>query len=715
MKNILLKRINVMEENLHDYTYIHSDRQFDEFVSKLMKKNSMKIFSISVTYNMVKKKFISDITAESITNSRTQFDPHTTNAFVRNGNKLKIVKNFSREYISINLDDEAARRIGDIAFDSTLVIATNSKGWAEAYIEIQNALGISYFDLANSVYVNELPVNAEIRKYKFVPATASAKRNKSGIFEDITSMDTRFDNFNKATLGALDVIKNNVAKAMAEVNTPYDVKEVTKNLQKQIGYVGNASTGSINTGAVKGFYRYKDKWLNRTDEYFLTDDYLKATESLIAGLAKHDEKVVKEAMANMEAIKNSKAKLEKQSTQDGQMYVNGLELAVMLFEKFHVIINPKVLIGRMLQLRPGTIKASAVIVSPKVFNAIVEGSRLLAKEYNTSVEPVGDVDHALFIADKNCVKLEFKFPELMTMELLAFNKCSQSDASKQMYKNIMYAAQKQGKYDKIIALMEEVQELTLDTKLSSSIDANAPSRLVTTDEVINAIDTGYFTNVMSGIGAGFMKESKVFMESAWKQTINSLVDDIDRMHDNLKVESRRLSSDPTFIITGGNINGILKLGQSFINSRKVGKNIMFKYPVAGLEEQYANENVSIKQIKKTIYNLLKSKKITKTMADGVVDFYGSLKPSVMVLPGIMYTAMACAGLDFDYDGAVSLIYTKRIDEKRERLEIALSEATDNRTKREIELKLVNIRFEEITNEFIDVLYNNGIRGVSIQI
>lgn len=715
MKNTLLNRINVMEANLHNYTYIHSDRQFDDYMSKLMKKKSMKVFSISVTYDIKGNRIVSDITAESITNSRTQFDPHVTDAFVRNGNKLKMVKNFSRKYVSINLDDEAARRIGDIAFDATLVMATNSKGWAVAYLEIQNALGVSYFDLANGTYVNELPVAAEIRKYKFVPATASAKRNKSGIFEDITSMDTRFDNFNKATLGALDIIKNNVTKAMAEVNTPDDVKNIMKDLQKQMGYVGNASTGSINAGAVKGFYRYKDKWLNETEEYFLTDEYLKATESLITGLSKHDEKVVKEAMANMEVIKNSKAKLEKQCTQDGQMYVNGLELAVMLFEMFHIIINPKVLIGRMLQLRPGTIKASAVIVSPKAFNAIVEGSRLLAKEHNTSVESVGDVDHALFIADKNCVKLEFEFPELMTMELLAFNKCSQSDASKQMYKNIMYAAQKQGKYDKIIALMEEVQELTIDTKLSSSIDANAQSRLVTPDEIINAIDTGYFTNVMSGIGAGFMKESKVFMESAWKQTINSLVNDIDRMHDNLKVESRRLSSDPTFIITGGNVNGILKLGQSFINSRKVNKNVMLKYPVAGLEEQYANENVPMKEIKKAVNSLLKAKKITKTMADGIVDFYGSLKSSVMVLPGIMYTAMACAGLDFDYDGAVSLIYTNGIDTKKQELETALSEATDDRTKREIELKLANVRFEEITNEFIDVLYNNGIRGVSIQI
>ena len=80
MKNTLLNRINVMEANLHNYTYIHSDIQFDEFISKLMKKNSMKTFSISVTYDKMKKRFISDITAESITNSRTQFDPHATDS-----------------------------------------------------------------------------------------------------------------------------------------------------------------------------------------------------------------------------------------------------------------------------------------------------------------------------------------------------------------------------------------------------------------------------------------------------------------------------------------------------------------------------------------------------------------------------------------------------------------------------------------------------------
>lgn len=700
LTRLLLNKIGLTEDQMKDYTCIYTDAQFEKLVSKgIMKKPQINVVAINIDYDKFNKRYVGTVQVAGMSTSRTIRYNCEDNVSVRNDividNKrsvrVKTVDRFSNEYITVKLSDEAATRTAKRVFENSIVVVRDvEKGLVKVFIKEEIFTGETMFvDIEGMKSYASLPSGNQyvINEYKLDPATASSNRNKSGIFENVTAIDQRFENFNNATLNGLDIARKEILDLLDKAETKKDVENIRKKAQKLLGYIGNASTGSVNLGVIKGYYRFEGKWQQDTSETFLRDEYIETTEKLVSALASKDDVGAQECLTELQSILKKAERHEKQSTQDGQMYVDGVEFAALIFETLGIIILPHVLIGRMLQLRPGTIKASAVIVSPYVFQAIVRGSKMLAENAKILVTPHGDTERALFIADKNCIKFEYDITQELTMELLAFNKCSVSNASKQVDKNIVYAAKKLGRLREALALLQEAQTITLDTQISEAVSMDRPARSITPDEVLTAMQTGFITNAMDATGPSFITQSKAFVDSKWKQTVSAAVDCIDRMKASLKLESRRLVSDPTFILTGGMISGILQLGQGFINSKKITKNIMFKYPIAGLEEQYPNMNVSIKEIKSIVVKLYKAGKIEEWMKDAIIEFYSSLKSSVMVLPALMFLAMACAGLDFDYDGCVILIYTEN----------------------------PSTRLEEITNIFVDMLYENGIRGVGIKI
>lgn len=698
-KNALLNKL-VMElglENLEGKELVLTDSQFDKrYLGLISKKAQVNALSVTIDYDIMSHSYVSRIEVSGLSESRTIQTGIHHNIKIRDKDRITHKNRFVWDSLSLKLTEQTAQRMGDIAFGGTIVTIYHPKtGWVTVYIKKELSDKTLYFNVEDGLDYREdqLPTGHDyvVREYKLDPVTASGSRNKSGVFRDVTITDNRFEVFNNATAGALRKLYDTFLEELNKVTNQEELDELKKTVKKAYGYLGNVSTGSKNLGLITAFHVYRGKWLNSTSESFLTKEFIKLMETLNKLIAsKADIESINAIKAKMDDLIARGERLDKAATQDGQMYVNALELAKLMYHSTGLIIDPEVLVGRMLQIRPASIKASAVVVNPFVYKGILDGSKALAEKFGTEVESYGDESSSLFIADMNCIKLDFEMvdmAEFITFELLAFNKTSEGDASKQIYKNVLYAAQKRGELSKFVGLVRELELLTIDEKMAKAIDTTKEAMMLSPTEILASMQSGFITNVVSSIAPGFARESKAMMESNWRQVINSIVNDIDRMHGAIKVESRRLSSDPTFIITGGKLEGILKLGQSFINDKSIAKSIMFKYPVAGLEEQYANENVSLATIIKTCKKFAKNGVITATECSVIIDFFAGLKRTVRVLPALMFLANACAGLDFDYDGECSII---RVANPK-------------------------TRAEEISNEFVDLLFDNGIRGVSINI
>lgn len=94
----------------------------------------------------------------------------------------------------------------------------------------------------------------------------------------------------------------------------------------------------------------------------------------------------------MNEIIDRKDTLDNVATQDGQMYVNVIEFAKLIFNSTGYFVYPEVLLGRMLQIRPATIKASAVVVNPFVYKMMIKGSIELAESLGTKVSQYGRIN-----------------------------------------------------------------------------------------------------------------------------------------------------------------------------------------------------------------------------------------------------------------------------------------------------------------------------------
>lgn len=672
-----------------------SDVVFENVVlPEIMGTNTCKATEFVITYNRSTKRFGIEATSVTMKDSRTIDVAARQDCDVLVGNEIKTVKDYTFSSISIKMCEDSTRLIGNEVFGSTIAVVNSENGYLRLFVERTNVFGSVYFDILTGSTMKELPAleGSIVRRYALDPVTASGSRNKSGTFRLKTNgSDTRFEVFNNATSGGMQIAKDKAEKLLANVTSQEELEGVRKQLKKDYGYLGNVGTGCVNLGLVTSYVVYEGKWLNNTPEFFSTEDYLDLLEELnrlkVMGA---NEEAINSVIEKMAKLQEEQSTLDDVSTQDGQAYVDAVELAIHIFEKTGYVVDPWVLIGRMLQFRPATIKASAIVVHPTVMDRLVEGTKALAADRGEEVNTHGKdkaTRRPLFIADRNCVKLDFDYETDVELSVLAFNKSSEGQASKQMYKNILMAAHNQNRYYEILDLIGELEYITVDNAIAEAIDTSRPAKMVTPTEILAAMKSGYNTNVVNAIAPKFARESKPHVQSTWKQSVDKVVNCIDRMHGALKVASRRLASDPTFIITGGKLNGILRLGYSFINDASIKKSVMFKYPVAGLEEQYPSLNVGKKQIIDAANKHYKKGTITLEECDAIILFFSSLKKTVRVLPALMFLANACAGLDFDYDGESSMIYT------------------ENPTTRE----------EEITNLFVDVLFENGIRGVSIRI
>ena len=632
---------------------IRTKEQFRALLDGMMKKDQIAIPSITV--DLVKGQFRCEFEITRTPISRIYVNDRTVERInVRNGSRIVTMENkFNWSFLSVAVTNESATSSEDI-FGNNIYLVHGTNGWVKIFSDL-GSNGVSFVDLENGTLTTTLPAG-EVHIYRGLAWTASNKRQKTMVFMEVTNEDTRFQVLDNATLGAMTDLYNQygLEKSM----------DVFMSLQKAGGYVGNVLTGSVDFGKVSGYVRYYAKWENNTNETFLTDEYNTARTNFMIALRSKDAEMIKDRKAKLDSVIASKKALEKVPTQDGQMYINAKKFAEMIERKFGIKVSPKALLGMMLQLRPGTIKASAVVVSEDVFEGIIEGTKAMAKARNQKLEIVGDENNLLYIADKNCIKLDYDMEREITMQVLAFAKCSEGKTSKQLAETILYAANELGENG--AQLMYDILKLSVDSKIAS-LTVDKKARLLTPEEIQKGLNSGYVNDIVMSIAPKFIEENKAFFNSTWRQAINSVTNMIDGLNGALTSHNRRLSSDPTFIFTGGKLESILNTGEVMINNRKINKVVMIKYPKMGLREFYFAKNVDLKTIRKRLQFHVKKGTITQVEADKVAKFYLELDSFVAVLPAKAVITYACAGLDFDYDGALFLEYTNNAKDEKDEL------------------------------------------------
>lgn len=648
---------------------INTKEQFRALLDGMMKKEQINIPAIEI--NSVKGKLVASFEVSATPLSRIYTKEEVVNSLIiRDGNRVKtITDKFSFGYLSVAVTNEAALFAENI-FGGTIYLVHASNGWVKIFADLRS--NGRYTDLETNKDVVTLPAG-EVYKFKGLAWTASNKRQKTMVFRNVTKSDDRFIRLDHATLGAMSMIRDAYGLDASKF----------MDLQKSGGYVGNVMTGSVNFGIVTGYVRYYAKWENDTNETFLTEAYDNARNKYMKALRSKNLDVIRKAKASLEEITKSKKKLEGINTQDGQMYINVRVFADLVKAKYGIDINQKALTGLMIQLRPGTIKASAIICSEEVFNAFVDGTVAMANARGQKIEFIGDKNNLLYIADKNAIKLDYDIEKQITMEVLAFAKCSSGKTSKQLAETVLYAANELGEDG--AQLLYDILKLSVDKK-AASLTVDKKARLLTPEEIESATKGGYINDVVVSIAPKFIEQNKAFFNSVWRQAINSVTNMIDGLNGTIKSHNRRLASDPAFILTGGKIQSVLNTGEVFINNRKVSKVVMIKYPKMGLREFYFANNVSLKDIIKRANYFVKNNMITKTEAELIIKFYRELDSFVAVLPAKSVIAYACAGLDFDYDGALFIEHTANPAEE----------------------------VEVLTNKMVDLLERTKMKAVVIQ-
>lgn len=633
--NIATGGVNMMNR------IIANKEQFRAILDGVMKKEQIIIPSITVDYTN-KVTCVFEVTGTPLSRVYTKNNV-VSNVTVRNKNRIKVINNkFNWDFLSVAVTNDATSMAENIFAGTVYLVHNEANGWVKVFSDL-GTNGKVFTDLETGKNATTLP-EGSIYKYRGLGWTASNKRQKTKVFKNITAVDDRFDILDNATLGGLTLIKD-----------AYGLEaENFEKIQKAGGYVGNVMTGSVNFGIVEGYVRYYAKWTNSTNETFLTEDYNNARTKYMTALKSKDVEAIKVAKIELDKVIASKKNLEKVATQDGQMYLNARVFANMIQNRFGYNINANVLLGMMIQLRPGTIKASAIIVSEEVFNSIVKGTKAIAAANNQRIETVGDVNNLLYIADANCIKLDYDMARQITMEVLAFAKCSAGKMSKQLGETVLYAANNLGENG--AQLIYDIVKLSADNKIAD-LTLDKKTKLLTPEEIERGINTGYVNDIVMSIAPKFIQQSKPLYNSVVRQAINSTTNLIDGISGDIKSHNRRLSSDPTFILTGGKVNNILNTGEVVINDRRIKKAVMIKYPKMGLREYYFAKNVTVKTIRQRINYFVKQGKITQDEANAVVNFYAQLDSFVAVLPAKSVITFACAGLDFDYDGALFIEYT----------------------------------------------------------
>lgn len=626
-----------------------------------------------------------DMTRYFVTTSLTNFSDNRYSRSMTDGretNRLFVLstgaveaKKFAKTFININLSSRLKKKAVSFLGSSIFIHYRRDK----SVMVYKKAVGSNpnqyyCFNYGKAVILKNSEIK-ELLRYDFMSMTASGTRSLSCPFILNSSLEYKYDLLNKSACGALAVMHRNALKALAKCKTNNDLAKLNTDLLKKYGYIANVSTQSVSFGKVPGYCLYNDKFENLTNETELHKNSIKDfNKYVIDFLSGNNEPLKQKLYDQLEA-----------ETADGKIWLNARVLADMLNEHMEANGSSKRfteadLIGLMLQCRPGAVKASADVVPESVFNKMLKGASQMAANNGKQLSFYGEKDNCLFLTDLNGLKLEQEksFNEEMSFEVLAQAKSSEGATSKQIIKNFLDAANDAGKYQETVSKIEE----SLKIQIGNEIEDILPSKylkdsIITKEDIVNNI-YDYNKDIINKAAKNARKYFKHIFRNAAEQSIDRIVDIIDRMAIDFNIRSFRLSSDPSFILSGGKVGSVLRQGECYINDKDVTDLAMFKYPVATSNEYYACRNVDISTIAARLNDL----DLDQEVKDAIVGYYKSLRRPVMVLPALMAHTYQCAGLDYDYDGSCCLVRVKNPENKLEENSNYFLDLLLNRVKKE---------------------------------
>ena len=644
----------------------------------LLKQDTRRALQIEV--NQKRRVYVSKYSFANVTRSAlVTFDDKYTkdNYTIVSGKSIKDTKNYTCQYVTVKTSTFAKEEFA-ILLNRRLYLITADKKQPICCIKEKDGYRcLNNNKLLISEEIKSLlkEYNTNIRIYTPLFTTPAGDKGCSITFKLFTpefrSEADLSNMYNVLLCGGFDEI---CEKANQMINKELSLDEIRKYILKAITRFSAKQAPSVSLGLVEGIALLNGEFVNFTQESFLTEKAYKLQKDLqknaLNGSYKTkdgEEKLLTEEKINFLVNKINDLvakKIDKLSakTQDGQAYIDSLEFAAMLYYKFGVIIPPILLEGRMIQIRPVSMKTSAIAISHNTFINMLN-------IYKDKIIFYGNKDHCLIFTDKNGMKLNLKQKMFKNVEfeVLADAKLSNGFTSKQILRIIFIATHKQYGDAGVKALIKvlsmygvECQAEYIERAFLGNLDDNNDLDRLSISSILNAKESGYYNNLILQINKAITLESKSFIKSTSNQIGHACIDNIDRCRLPLNAENRRMVADPTFIITGGRLNGILSIEDCFVSNPMRKTIAFFKYPIQGNEEYYIFENTSLKTIKKILNKHTKDNIITKEMADDIYNFYTNISDKVIVLPAFSHITFTCAGSDFDYDGSLTIYNVNKL-------------------------------------------------------
>ena len=696
-RNINLNDINRSLKELYDFCKITEEEVKDRNirvirtqeeldyllhnkVDGLLKQKTVRTLQINVKLEKrvysSKYSFV-NTTRSSIVNINDSYI--VSNYTIVDNKSIKDTRNFSTQYLELKTESFSKEEEAVLMNKVIILVSADKKQPISCIATSKNTF--------RSLNTNEIYTKDELKDlaksyntaFKFYTPlfTTPAGDKGSSILYKLLDNDCRTEEdlankYDKVLCGGLSIVceevNNMINNGIAEDTIKqYELKAITRFSAKQ--------APSTDLCDVNGMAVYDGTFVNITQESFLNPvayaEQKKLQKQVIDGFFVNkkgeqqvipDEKV--EFLVNaLNKVISTKISSFKANTQDGQVYGDSLIGAYEIYIRTGVIIAPIVLDGRMMQIRPVSIKASIVFVPHETFINMI-------KRNENKIDFYGDKNRIFLFTDKNGMKLPIKkemFKDVK-LEVLADAKISDGYSSKQVLRMVFIAVHQEYGDKGVEALIKilayygiDVQKEYISTALygfDTDINDFIVDNKVSLSSVLAAKESGYYNNLILNIDKAVATETPSFIKNVCNQVGHACINNIDRCRLPLNSENRRMVADPTFIITGGKLSGILSINDCFISNPMRTTVAFFKYPIQGNREYYIFENASLKTIRKIANSYVKNNTITKEEADDIYNFYASVSDKVIVLPAFSHITFTCAGSDFDYDGCMIIYKVK---------------------------------------------------------
>ena len=124
--NVLMKDLS--STSLEGKELVLTSSQFNKrYLGKITKKDQINALSVAIEYNEMGEKYSSKIEIASLLESRTIQTRIHESIRIRHQNKILHKERFIWDSLSLKLTEQAAQRIGDIAFGGTIVTVFDCK------------------------------------------------------------------------------------------------------------------------------------------------------------------------------------------------------------------------------------------------------------------------------------------------------------------------------------------------------------------------------------------------------------------------------------------------------------------------------------------------------------------------------------------------------------------------------------------------------------